>query len=120
MSAPRPYEAVLLTPVEFTITDALGDLGTASHNARIELVASVGLATFGDDRKALDAFVRGSACAGDLSLTGLRGVRPALASLAKSIASVEALTRRRRAGDSPVGGANAWRDVAHQGFDLVI
>jgi predicted RNA methylase len=84
------------------------------------LLAAVALAAFGSDRRALDEFVRRSACAGDLSFTALRAVRLALASLAGSVASVEALTQRLRAGDSLVGGTSAWADVAPTGFDLVI
>ena len=228
MSAPRPYEDVVLTPVELAITDALNGLAADSHDARLELLeavacelaeldlgayravggvtatiatdalraaapplataltampippalaltalareplphserrkagsyytdfrlaqylaeravelkplergdlvidpasgtgillAAVALAAFGDDCRALDDFVRRSACAGDLSPTALRGVRLALASLATSIGSVEALAQRLRAGDSLVRGAGGWVDVARDGFDLVI
>lgn len=99
---------------------APGDLVIDPASGTGILLAAVALAAFGDDRKALDDFVRRSACAGDLSPTTLRGVRLALASLARSIRSVEALAKRLRAGDSLVGGADAWRDIAPHGFDLVI
>jgi hypothetical protein len=230
VSAPRPYEDVLLTPIELAITDALDELGDRSHDARLELLeacacelagldlddyralggvttthhpstlnaaasavvvalnatpvppalaltalareplphserrkagsyytdfrlarylaeravelkplepgdlvvdpasgsgillAALALAHagFGDNRAALDDFVRHSACAADLSLTALRAVRLALSSLAGSISSVEALAERLRGGDSLLGGTCAWEDVAPNGFDLVI
>lgn len=84
------------------------------------LLVAVALAAFGRNRKALDDFVRRSACARDLSPGALRGVKLALASLASDLASVEALGHRLRAGDSLAGGAPAWQDVAPKGFDLVI
>jgi hypothetical protein len=84
------------------------------------LLVAVAIAAFDCKKKALDDFVRRSACAGDLSPAALRGVRLALASLASDLRSVEALGHRLRAGDSLIGGAPAWQDVAPKGFDLVI
>lgn len=84
------------------------------------LLVAVALAAFGKNKKALDDFVRRSACAGDLSPAALRGVKLALTSLASDMGSVEELGPRLRAADSLIGGAPAWRDVAPDGFELVI
>lgn len=84
------------------------------------LLVAVALAGFGRNKEALDDYVRRSASAGDLSPVALRGVKLALASLAHDLRSVEALAARLRAGDSLIGGATAWQDVAPDGFDLVI
>jgi hypothetical protein len=84
------------------------------------LLVALGLAAFGDDADALDEFVRRSACAADLSAVALRGTRLALASLAKNIESVRELDKRLRPGDSLVAGVDAWRDVAPNGFAIVI
>jgi predicted RNA methylase len=84
------------------------------------LLVATALAASDGNRKALDDFVRRSACAADLSAVALRGVRLALASLATDFESLEALENRLRAGDSLAGGASAWQDVAPEGFDLVI
>jgi len=97
-----------------------GDLVIDPASGTGILLVAVALAAFGDDRKALDDFVRRSACAGDLSSAALRGLRLALTALTSDLGSVAALGDRLRAGDSLVGGASAWSDVAPVGFDLVI
>jgi hypothetical protein len=84
------------------------------------LLVAVALAAFGCNRQALDDFVRRSACASDLAPSALRGAKLALASLARDLASVEAVGDRLRTGDSLAGGAAAWHDVAPGGFQLVI
>lgn len=97
-----------------------GDLVIDPASGTGILLAAVALVAFGDDKKALDHFVRHSACAGDLSAVALRGVKLALASLACDLGSVEALGNRLRTGDSLAGGASSWQNVAPDGFDLVI
>jgi predicted RNA methylase len=106
--------AVELKPLE------RGDLVVDPASGTGILLAATALAAFGGEGKALDDFVRHSACAVDLSPAALRGVTIALTSLARDLSSVEALSHRLLAGDSLVGGFDCWRDVAPDGFDLVI
>lgn len=97
-----------------------GDLVIDPASGTGILLVAVALAAFDGDKPALDDFVRHSACAADLSPVALRGVRVALMSLAHDLRSVECLDSRMRVGDSLTGGATHWRDVAPDGFDLVI
>jgi hypothetical protein len=108
------HRAVKLKPLK------RGDLVIDPASGTGILLVAVALAACGDNRSRLNDFVHHSACAGDLSPTTLRGVRLALASLAGDLSAVAELDKRLRAGDSLVGGAAAWADVAPNGFALVI
>jgi methylase of polypeptide subunit release factors len=73
-----------------------------------------------DSQAELDRFIAESVHAADLSATALRGVKLALASMTSNAAAIESMSGRLRALDSLTAGPDAWRDVAPEGFDLVI
>jgi hypothetical protein len=82
------------------------------------LLAAIAWSIDSEDERA--RFIGSSAAAADLSVEALRGVRLALASMTSDLKVMERLEERLRPGDSLLGGASLWADVAPDGFDAVI
>ena len=91
----------------------------AASGSGVLLVATV-LALSRGQSAACDLLIRHSVHAADLSATALRGAALSLASLAHGSQSVSGLFSRLRQGDSLLKGAAWWRDLAPDGFDLVV
>lgn len=81
------------------------------------LLAALATAVPADRRERL---IAERLCAADLSATALRACGIALASLARDPATTAALRTRLRAQDSLLVGPDGWRDVAPDGFGVVI
>lgn len=92
-------------------------IDTASGTG-ILLVATALAVCNGQDE--IDRFIAESVHAADLSSTALRGVKLALASLTSDATAIKGMAGRLRSVDSLIAGSDAWRDIAPDGFDLVI
>lgn len=84
------------------------------------LLAAVVLKICGDDSRRRGALLTDGVSGADLSAVALRGARLALASLTDSLDVVAAMAQRLRRHDSLIGGVEAWRDFAPNGFDVVV
>lgn len=84
------------------------------------LLAAVGLMVATSGPGVAGHFVAEQASAADLTVEALRGTRLALASMTDSLDAVDALDSRLRIGDSLMTGREWWKDVAPDGFDVVV
>lgn len=84
------------------------------------LLVAIGLALTAGRPKAASNFVAHRAFAADLSAAALRGTRLSLASLTDSLDAIDALEEHLRMHDSLLVGKEGWKDVAPEGFDVVV
>lgn len=84
------------------------------------LLTAATMATCGEDQVERTRMIRESVCGSDLSADALRAACLSLASLTDDLTAVQALIRRLRVADSLIGGADLWRDIAPDGFDIVL
>lgn len=83
------------------------------------LVATV-LAICGTDRSRATELVARSVCAADLDEAALRACRASLAALCTDVDAISQLNRRLRRQDSLLTGLDGWRDIAPEGFSLIV
>lgn len=85
----------------------------------ILLVASA-LHLSGNSKRLRDHLLAETLCGMDLSPLALRGARLALASLTSDVCVIKSLSSRLRQGDSLLSGLDIWKDIAPDGFEVVV
>lgn len=85
----------------------------------ILLVAST-LHLSDNSKRLRDHLLAETLCGMDLSPLALRGARLALASLTSDVRVIRSMSSRLRQGDSLLSGLEAWKDIAPEGFDVVV
>jgi len=115
---------------DFRLAKYIAELGKSAltDNARVLdpacgagiLLVAVSIAACGADRRKAAGWLANSVYAADVSKAALRGARLALASLTDDLDAIRSMWGHWICDDSLMASAQDWRDLAPDGFDLVV